>query len=76
MRQPERREVRQRLANASPRTLRAALTAVLDADADAQRAHTDDPADQTLGWFADGTDTAAVLVYTEVLGRAPAEATS
>lgn len=72
----QRREVRDRLANASPRTLRGALAAVLAADAQAQKDHADDPGDETLGWFADGTDSAAARVYAAVLGREPVEATS
>lgn len=72
MKAEDRRAVREKLATVSPRTLRDALAAVLSADAEAQKAQTDDPGDEKLGWFADGTDTAAARVYAAVLGREPA----
>jgi hypothetical protein len=67
-----RRQLRQRLPNASRATLLAAVIAVLDTDADAQKGVVDDPEDKMLGWFADGTDTAAGQVFAAVMGY-PAE---
>lgn len=68
MNRAQRDATRERARNASRSALVAAVTAVLDADASAQRATVDNPADKELGWFADGTDTAAHRVWAAVSG--------
>jgi hypothetical protein len=72
MKAEERREVRDQLRNVPRSALIAALTAVFDVDASAQRGVADDPQDEKLGWFADGVDTAAAEAFAMVMGRPPA----
>ena len=68
MNRAQRDATRERVRNASRSSLVAAVTAVLDVDADAQRSTVDDPQDEKLGWFSDGTDTAAHRVWDVVSG--------
>lgn len=73
MRSEERRAVREQLRNVPRSALIAALTAVFDVDAAAQRHAIDDEGDEKLGWFSDGTDTAAAEAFAMVMGRPPAD---
>lgn len=59
----QRDAIREAVQHARPNELRQAVYSVLHHTARAVADETDKPEDKTLGWFADGMETAVVLVW-------------
>ncbi len=58
MERTQRAELLYRIELASKHTLVKALKDLVSTEAKAQQDHVDNPKDESLGWFADGMDTA------------------
>lgn len=68
MNQAQRAAVHEKLSSAPRANLVRALSRLIATEGRAQADHVDRPEDPSLGWFADGMDTAVNVVWSEISG--------